>query len=143
MQKSFFKNFSVLIILIFFSGLNSCEEDYQGLVVDCSECYTTRPSEGELKIKLTINEKYPSVPIVIYRGDIEEKMIKMDTATTENYYINGWINKYYSVTAEYKSADKTIIAVDSDKLRRRKVTEVCDSTCWVIRGGIIDVRLKY
>lgn len=110
---------------------------------DCSECYTIKPDTAELIIKLTINDENPKVPIVIYKNNIEDNDIEFtDTAITEDYYIDVPVNKYYSVTAQYKVNEKTIIAVDGDKIKTKKIYD-CDEPCWIIKGGYINVKLKY
>jgi hypothetical protein len=132
------------ILLIAFAGFLACEEKIDFIEVDCSECYRTKPDTGTLKIKITINKENESVPIVVYRNEMEKEWIRLvDTVTYEEYYIDVAINHYYSVKAEYKVDGKTIFAVDGDKIRTRKITAQCDSTCWVIRGGNINVKLKY
>ena len=138
------KKICLCIIMLLINGLPSCENDYQTLTIDCSQCYRIKPTEGELWIKLTINSDYRSIPIVIYEGKVEDSLIEyIDTSTTSDYYIDVPVNNYYSVTAKYEGSDRTIIAIDGDKIKTRKIREECDTVCWVIRGGIIDVRLKY
>jgi len=52
------------------------------------------------------------------------------------------LNEYYSVKAEYNLGEKTIYAVDGDKIKTKFVTETCDLDCWIITGGIINTKLK-
>ncbi len=135
------KNY-IALLLILLIGINSCDKcDMKS--TDCSECYTIKPDTGELIIKLTINDENPKVPIVIYKNNIEDNDIEFtDTARSEDYYIDVPINKYYSVTARYKVNDKTIVAVDGDKIKTKKIYS-CDELCWIIKGGYINVKLKY
>ena len=115
----------LIIIIILFNGLFSCEDNYQTWTIDCSQCYRIKPTYGELWIKLTINSDYPSVPIVIYMDEVEDNIVEyIDTATTSDYYIDVPVNKYYSITAKYERSDRTVIAVDGDKIKTRKIPAI-------------------
>jgi len=86
---------TIMAILIF-----SCDKNYDFLEVDCSECYRTRPENGELIINVTINDENPEVPIAIYRDRIESGRIKIkDTILEKTVYIEVPLNHYYSVKA--------------------------------------------
>lgn len=125
----------LFIVVVF-----SCEEDW---IVDCNDCYSFEPDSADLIVELTINAENPEVPLVFYRGKIEDNVIEwVDTSRVEVLYLYSPVEEYYSVKAFYKTGEETIIAVDGDKLKTREVTESCDYTCWVIRGGRLDVRLK-
>jgi hypothetical protein len=138
------KKLPVFILMISLTGFISCEEKIDFIEIDCSECYRIKPDEGSLKIRITINKENQSVPIVVYRNEMEHEWIKLvDTVTVEDYSVDVDVDHLYSVKAEYKAGGKIIYAVDGDRIRTRKITTQCDSTCWVIRGGNINVRLKY
>ncbi len=137
------KKLPAFILMLSLNGFISCEEKTDFVEIDCSECYRIKPDEGSLKIRVTIN-KNQSVPIVVYRNEMEHEWIRLvDTVTVEDYYVDVDVDHFYSVKAEYKAGGKIIYAVDGDWIRTRKITAQCDSTCWVIRGGNINVRLKY
>ncbi len=128
-----------IIILLAFS----CEQNPFVLDVNCDECYYEKPDSADLIVDLTINEENPYVPLVFYKGKVEEGLIEwIDTAYTETLYLYSPVEQYYSIKAFYKSGEQTIISVDGDKLGTTQVSDVCDYDCWVIRGGILDVRLK-
>jgi hypothetical protein len=100
------------------------------------------PAKGELKVILTINAENPAVPLYIYKGKIEEGSLQLiDTAKSSVFRINLPVNEYYSVAAKYKSGSKTIFAVDGDRIKRKK-SVMCDSTCWSVVNGKINVKLK-
>jgi len=137
-------NIVLLIILVFGVVLISCEEITTDTSVDCGECYQEAPEWGDLKIEVTINEENEEVPVVIYKGRVEDSVVEwVDTATVEDYRIDVPVNEYYSVTAKYRSGDMTITAIDGDKIKTKYITDECDEDCYVIRGGDMDVRLKY
>ena len=138
------KKLTGFILMVILTGFISCEKKIDFLEIDCSECYRIKPDEGSLTIRVTINKENQSVPIVVYRKEMEHELIRLvDTVTVEDYYVDVDVDHLYSVKAEYKSGGKIIYAVDGDRIRTRKITAQCDSTCWVIRGGNINVRLKY
>ncbi len=134
----------IFLIGIFPVIIFSCIKDSFNFNIDCDECYYNRPDSSDLVVNLTINSENPSVPLVFYKGKVEDGIIEwVDTATTSTLYLLSPVNKFYSVKAVYKSGEKKIIAIDGDKLKTRQVSGVCDRDCWVIYGGILDVRLKY
>ena len=129
---------SVMANLIF-----SCDKKFNFLEVDCSECYRIKPDNGELIIHVTINNENPEVPIVIYRDRIESGRIRIrDTVSEKTVYIEVPLNHYYSVKAEYKAGDDSVFAVDGERIETHRVTDQCDTTCWIIKGGRYDLRLK-
>ena len=135
--------FSVLILLIIIISF-SCIKDSFNFNIDCDECYYNRPDSADLVVNITINDENPRVPLVFYKGKIEDGIIEwIDTTSSSTLYLFSPVDKYYSVKAVYNSGDKTIIAIDGDKLKTRQVSGVCDRDCWVIYGGTLDVRLKY
>lgn len=130
-------------IFVFIWLAYSCGSDIFVVDVDCDECYYNEPDSADLIVDITINEENPFVPLVIYKGDVEENVVEfVDTAYGKTYYLYSPVNEYYSIKAKYKKGDKTIYAVDGDKLRTKSVSDVCDTHCYVIKGGILDIRLK-
>lgn len=137
------KRNTIFTILFIFAAIFSCEKNPFIFDVNCDECYLNEPDSADLIVDLTINKENPFVPLVFYRGEIEDNNIEwIDTAYSETLYLYSPVEEYYSIKAFYKSGSQTLIAVDGDKLKTRKVSDVCDNECWVIRGGILDVRLK-
>ena len=111
--------------------------------MDCDECYSVEPDSGDLIIYLTINSENQRVPLTIFKDQVDDEWVEyIDTAFSSPYYLYVDLNEYYSVKAEYKSGDRIIYAVDGDKIKTRFVSESCEYDCWVISGGIINVKLK-
>jgi hypothetical protein len=132
----------LFIVICFFGLFNSCEKN-RGLTVDCDECYYDEPDSGDLIVYLTINDENTRIPLIIYKGQVDDEWIEyVDTAVSSPYYLYVALDEYYSVEAEYKSGDQTIYAVDGDKIKSRFVTETCEYDCWIISDGVIDVELK-
>ena len=135
---------SLVSLVVLMLVVTSCNEDIVLFEVDCSECYTQRPEYAPLTIKLTLNEENPVVPFTIYLGEYEKGQIRLeDTARYSSISVDLIPSRYYSVLAEYRVGDKTVYALDGNEIKLVKVSSQCDSVCWVIREGDIDVRLKY
>ena len=141
------KNMSARVIiiagLVFLVSMGSCDKELFNLNINCDECDPAQPDSADLVVRITINDENPYVPLVFYKGRIEEGVVEwIDTAFSANLYLLSPVGEYYSVKASYKKDGKTIIAVDGDKLKTRLVSDVCERDCWIIKGGILDVRLK-
>jgi len=135
--------FLTVLLTIMAILIISCDENFDFLEIDCSECYGTRPEDGELIINVTINDENPEVPIAIYRDRIESGRIRIkDTISEKTVYIEVPLNHYYSIKAEYKVGNDSVFAIDGEKIKTQRVTDQCDTICWVIKGGRYDLRLK-
>ncbi len=135
-----------LLLILCMAGLllPACDDKIRTLEIDCSECYQEKPDSADIIIHLTIDSRNNKIPLTIYRGTINENIIEyFDTAAASPYYLYVPVGKEYSVKAKYSVNGKTIYAVDGDKLRVKHVSDVCDTDCWVIRGGELNAKLKY
>jgi hypothetical protein len=131
----------IIIAGLAFAG--ACEE-YLGPTIDCSECFREKPDSSELVIYLTVNDDHPEVPIVVYRGNVEDGQVDwIDTAREETYYLYSAVGQYYSVAAEYRVDGKTIVAIDGDKMKAKHVSEQCDHECWIVAGGYLKAELRF
>ncbi len=131
-------------LLLFIFLFISCEKEYHPNTIDCEYCFFAKPSEGELVISLTINDKYPYVPITVYKDVVENENVIFynDSVNETPFYVYVPLPEHYSVTAEYIDSVKKITVLDRDKIRTKYVTGSCDESCWMIKGGYIDVTLK-
>lgn len=121
----------------------SCQQDLFVFDVNCDECSFQKPDSADLIVDITINEENPFVPLVFYKGDVEDGIIEwIDTARSEILYLYSPVDEFYSIKAFYKKGSQTIIAVDGDKLKTSRVSDVCDYDCWIVQGGTLDIRLK-
>jgi hypothetical protein len=133
----------IVYIIIISCLVFSCEEQVFNFNINCNECYPVKPDSADLIVRITINEENPWVPLVFYRGKAEEEIIEwIDTSYTDTLYLYSPVDEFYSVKASYKKNGKTIIAIDGDKLKTSLVTDVCERDCWIIKRGILDVRLN-
>jgi hypothetical protein len=82
------------------------------------------------------------VPLTFYREDSQGEIDWQDTATTDEFYLYSAMGSTYTVKAEYKSGSQTIIAWDADEMTLSDYGEDCGDPCYIIKGGILDLRLK-
>ena len=140
--------------MIFFIISFSCEKGNFNLEVNCADCFTSKPDSADLIAYLTFNDLNNKIPLVFYKGkfsgDPGKDVVEwIDTAsvtiyTDGKYYLRSPVNKFYSLKAIYKTkSGKQVVAIDGDKFTTDHVTDVCDTDCWIVKGGILDVRLKY
>ncbi len=141
--KRLYTKLGVLGLLILLSGkFTSCEPEDWMLDVNCADCYGYRPDSADLIIHLSIDAENDSVPLTFYRGNYEDGEIDwQDTATTEDFYLYSKINSYYTVRATYRSGSRIIEAFDGDKMTLYNAGDECGSPCYIVKGGIFDVRL--
>jgi hypothetical protein len=147
--KRSYHNSSWLIALVTFFMLSSCGNEYWSDNVDCSQCYTPKPTTGVLFVNITINAENTKVPIKIYKGKFQESYLRnddqaliIDTVSIPYYQADLDVNEYYSVAVEYNENGKKVMVVDGDKMNMYHVSSACDQECWIIKGGNIDATLK-
>lgn len=121
--------------------ITGCEpEDWE--VINCNDCYYNKPDSADLIVNLTINVENDSIPLIFYKGKLEEGVIDwIDTAVTEELRLYSEIGQVYTVKALYKSGKDTIIAIDSDKMTIVSADEECGYPCYIIKGGIYNLTL--
>ena len=112
------------------------------LQVNCNDCYGSKPDSANLIVYLTIDAENDSVPLTFYRGNYEDGEIDwQDTATTNEFYLYSKMEKKYTVRAIYRSGDRIIEAFDKDEMQINNAEGECGSPCYIIKGGIFDLRL--
>jgi hypothetical protein len=122
----------------------SCEGGNSTLEVNCAECYINEPDSSDLVVQLLINSVYDSVYLQFYKGNVESGSLSWEGEVfTPTFYHLVPVNEYYSVKALYRRQGKTLIAIDGDRMVSRYMADACDNDCWIIKGGYLDVQLKY
>ena len=130
----------VIGLIIIVAGYSSCDLFPR---VKCSDCYPVEPDSADFKILFTINGENPRVPMVLYRGKAEDKVIDwIDTSNNEALYLRVKTGVYYSVVANYKAGSKIIYAVDGDKIDIQNESDYCNQTCYIVTNNELDIRLK-
>ena len=136
------KLLAIALLVLVGGKFTACEPENWMLSVDCGECFDYAPDSANLIINLTINAENDSVPLTFYLGNYEDGVIDwQDTATTEEFYLYSKMNSSYTVRASYRSGDKLIEAFDADDMELHNAQEECGSPCYIVKGGIFDVRL--
>jgi hypothetical protein len=132
-----------IVFLILLLGCNKSEN------IDCenpdySNCNTTEPNEGMMRVIVTKQNPNSEVPLTLYQGKFgspEKTVFDGVIGVVDTSFLLPLNYDYYAI-AKYISNGKTIYAVDGDFFQKYSNTE-CDSVCWSIKGNEIDVRLKY
>jgi len=141
-RRSLIRLIAIAILVLLSGKFISCEPEDWMLSVDCNECYGYKPDSANLIVNLTINAENDSVPLTFYLGNYEDGVIDwQDTATTEEFYLYSKMNSRYTVRATYRSGDRIIEAFDSDKMTIYNANEECGAYCYIVKGGIFDLRL--
>lgn len=134
----------VLSIIVLFIIAFSCQSGSSTLEINCADCFINEPDSFELSVDLTINTAYDSVYLQFYKGTAESGELSWEGEVfTPNFTHLVLVDEFYSVKAWYRKDGKTLIAIDGDRMVSRYIADACDTDCWIIKGNILDVRLKY
>ena len=109
---------------------------------NCDCQIVEEPTTYDVKLKVTINDKNPEVPITIYFGNIERNNVATTiTATQALTTVNLKLNHDYTYMAKYlKGSDTIYVPVKS---RLKKSVYLCnDDSCWTIDNSVINLKLK-
>jgi len=133
----------LLLALMLLAGhFFACQPEDWSLEVNCLDCYDFEPDSANLIVYLTIDEENDSIPLTFYKGSVEDGVIDwQDTASSEEFFLFSEIGTAYSVEAIYQSGSRTIIAYDGDEMSLYDAAEDCGSPCYIVKGGIFDLRL--
>ncbi len=105
-------------------------------------CQIQSPGEADLTVYISKNRS-SFVALKIYRGTLDNGTLVIE----DTVYNIGSITYTlpfgtYTGTAEYHFDGKTVIAVDQDKTGE-KTREECDYTCYSVKNGTLNLKLKY
>ena len=129
-----------MVILI----AGSCNEKIFTYNVNCDECYYPEPDSADLVIKVTINDRFDAVPLVIFKGNVEDNNIEyVDTAYASPHYVWVRVDQKYAVRAKYEKSNANLFVVDGTKLKSSLVKDECEGgECYIIEDEDIDVSIK-
>ena len=134
------KYFPVTIIFVFLIICFSCEN--KGWIVNCPDCFTTKPEKVDLKIKVDAGKT--QVSIKVYEGKLEDSiLIDSRNEWFDFIYPNASFDVEYTVTATYIIDGKTYVAVSSATPRVTYKENECEEPCYYIYDNILNLRLKY
>ncbi len=121
-----------------------CEEKAFTWDVDCDECYTIKPDSVDLIINWTKNADYQEIPLLLYKGKVDEgEFIDTFYCFEDPYYIWVKANEEYAAKAIYESEERTVVVVDGTRQKLKHVSDVCDESCWVITEADLYLELKF
>lgn len=138
------KRIIIGIILSVFIIFMSCDEKI--LFVKCTDCTDTEPVEASLEVKLSgiLGETSVVPQVRIYEGNIEDSiLLGTFTVTDVVWQHTVAVNKKYTLSATYKTATDTYVAIDSTTPRVKYDTQQCDNPCYYIYGKSVNLRIKY
>ncbi len=147
MRIDFVKSFAgVLVGFCTFAVLNpgcdladeDCNKGYRPY-----DCVTTSPDNGVVRVEVVIDAGNSSVPIVLYRGTVEQnQVVVIDTlkSVSKEYSLP---NGDYSVRAQYRTIvngnPSTVYSVDGGNLTF-STTEYCDGNCYSSGTLVLDAK---
>lgn len=122
--------------------LGSCGDT--SIFVDCSKCYSPKPTLADITLLFTINDENTTVNFTVYSGTYESGTpIYYGQTAQSQQTLTFEVDCYYTVVAEYHSGGRCIMAVDGKMLKTEYNNDDCHSECYLIVGDEFDVRLKY
>lgn len=131
---------SFFLALIF---LFSCEDSTFSISY-CANCVLEEPETGTLEINLKKKFNYNSVRISIYEGNLEDSLLLSTWLTPEARTTrNVSLNKTYTITASYYTAEATYIAITSVVPRVKYDETSCEEPCYFVYNNTVNLRLKY
>lgn len=136
-MKHFLRCILIAIAVLAVSCTDSNDEDCY-----YEDCTTMYPTEGTLSVKVNFDALNPSVPIRIYAGYYGVgELITEDTLYGEkkDYLLPTGV--FYSVAANYKTEQGSMLVIGGDKIDVKSRKE-CDSTCYTVKDAYVKVKLK-
>ncbi len=105
------------------------------------DCQHDKPGYGWLNVSVTINQAYPRVPIIVYRGEWEENdEIMRDTLDSDHRSYELPSDQDYTVLAMYILIHDTLATLDADNIAIDS-TEYIDAVCYEVDDADVDCRL--
>jgi hypothetical protein len=130
----------LILIAVMIAG---CYEDCEDGDYKPADCNESKPVEGQVTLKITLNNMNTQVPVEFFIGDVEENVFYFaDTISTQtvSYTLP---NNYYSVRAKYRAIingnSVTVYSIDGGSLDAFE-TDYCDGVCY--SNGSLDLDAK-
>lgn len=127
-----------MLVLVGCSDTNS--EDLPFAPIDCQ---STKPATGFLNVEITVNAANPKVLVKLYHGSLETgNLLRSDSTSVSKFSYELAVDEHYTVTARYIVGPDTVLAINSDKITTEEKDYQDAVSCWDVRNGSVDVRLK-
>ena len=139
----------VLFVVFIITVLISCKEKIFTGGVNCDDCYIDKPDYFYFTLNVTLNDSFPEVPVLIYKGKSIENGEFIDTFIC---FIDGGerfdqaelkAEEYYSAKAIYKNNKRTVYVVDGINHKLKRVSDQCEEECWVSENDVFKLQLVY
>lgn len=138
------KYFLILLFLAIIILIQACDEKIFTIDVDCNECYTEKPDSVDLIIHWTKNSEFNEIPALLFKGSADGGEL-IDT-----FYLFGnpayiWVKagEEYSMQAIYENSSRTVMVIDGTKQKVKKVSDYCDTECWIVEDEQLQLKLRY
>ncbi len=120
----------------------ACTDPNEDLPFAPSDCDTQEPSVGPYEVVVSFSAQFPSIPITIYTGAIEDNDIfTVDTLTQTSAVYVVLTDTEYATVAIYVVGLDTVAVLDAARVDAVS-TEYRDATCWDVFQGTADLRLR-
>lgn len=109
----------------------------------CENCFEEKPSVGLLSVYVSYNSEHQAIPIRILKGKLESGSVYIQDTLREplvEYWVE--VGSFYTVEATYKLGEKTILAVDGDRVSVYLDDSSCDAACWRPNDGRVNCELN-
>lgn len=132
----------ILLLLMVFGALMSCEKTSN----ECDQnktCYTAKPDSLYVELQLSESPTDEMVKVNFYIGNSDDGEVyhTFETNNTTEYFLMP-VNEKYSAEAVYQYSDKTVVAVDGERLEADYFMN-CDEKCYKWDEDLIfDLKLK-
>jgi hypothetical protein len=144
---SLIRNIILAVLLII--TITTCQDKVFTGDVNCDDCDIDKPDLIYITLNVTINDEFPEVPVLLYKGRSIENGELVDTFYC--YAEDGIIynqasveaDEEYSAKAIYETEERTVYVVDGIKQKLKRVTDACEEECWVSENDELQLELAY
>lgn len=141
MKKTFSLYLIISVVLLSVALGTNCRKRYATDCEPSSSCNQIPIDSGDVTIKLTYSNGNAGVPVILYKGNIEDnEILWADTVYTNQitFYLPN--RERYSAEAYYQVGNQKIIALDGKKLKQNSTND-CGAKCYTESSISLDVEL--
>ena len=139
------KQILISILISIVVCVAGCDEECEEGNYKPGDCNESKPIEGEVILKITIDNMNAMVPVEFFIGDVEENIFYFaDTIVTQSVSYT-LPNNRYAVRAKYKAIINgklvTVYSIDGGSLDANE-TDYCDGDCYENGSLTLDAKLE-